>query len=389
MDYTTLAQRFQTAFGSPPTVGARAPGRVNLIGEHTDYNGGYVLPFAINRETVVLARPRRDMLLCIHAANMGEATTLDLRALGRSRVSAWADYIAGVAAQLQQAGHEVPGANLIIQSDVPIGCGLSSSAALEMAVLRVFEELMATTLSDEEAARLGQRVENEFLGLSSGIMDQFVSRAAMAGHALYLNCDTLAHEHVPVNLHDTAFVIADSAQSRSLTGTAYNERVAECAEALQAINQALGAAHANLSAIDENALEGVKGDLPPLPFRRARHVITENARTRVARDALVAGDAKALGRLMNASHASLRVDYEVTGDLLDVLVNTAMSIPGCLGARMTGAGFGGCTINLVSRDHVDQFSAEISKRYRAAAGKTARVFWTDAMAGSELLRDLF
>lgn len=389
MDYAPHIERFETVFGHAPSLGARAPGRVNLIGEHTDYNGGYVLPFAIERETVLLARPRGDRALHLFAANLDAKAVLPLTDLKRSPASPWADYVAGVARELLRMDWNLQGADILVFGDVPLGCGLSSSAAFEMATLRLFEQLEDAELTDDEAARLGQRVENDFLGLSSGIMDQFISRAGRAGHALFLDCATLANECVPVNLNDTVFVLADSAQPRGLTSSAYNERVRECGEAVAAINAATGRACTSLREVDLETLYAAEGAMPDVPFRRARHVLTENERTLRARDALTRGDVRELGRLMNASHQSLRDDYAVTGEALDSLTDIARGLEGCHGSRMTGAGFGGCTVSLVEKGQAEVFCRDLVTGYRVASGRDARVFWTEPSEGASALKGYF
>lgn len=385
LDYQRLLQEYADHFGAAPEAGARAPGRVNLIGEHTDYNGGYVLPLAIDRETVVIGRVRPGQVLKLYAHNLGETATVDLAQPVRSATTPWADYVAGVASAFQRAGHELPGGELLIAGDVPLGCGLSSSAALEMAVLRYFEGAVGAALTDGEAARLGQWVENEFLGLSSGIMDQFICRAGKVGHALFLQCETFEHRHVAVKLTDVRFVIADSRSPRGLTDSAYNQRVRECGEALACINSLANAQYATLSQVPDDIAEDLEDKLSGAPGRRFRHVRSENARTLQALAALEAGDTARLGALMDASHESLRRDYEVTGEALDTLAGLARAHPGCHGARMTGAGFGGCTINLVDAGAVSSFTAYLEAAYEKETGRIPVVFDTVPVAGASVL----
>ncbi len=261
------------------------------------------------------------------------------------------------------------GADVMIVGDVPIGAGLSSSASLEMAAVVLFESLGGYSLPGPEAASLGKRVENEFLGVNSGIMDQFIARMGREGHALFLDCRTYVFELIPVAFPDATFVIADTGVTRGLTASKYNERVAECQAAVEALRTALGREKAtHLRDFTIADLEACAGAVPETPFRRARHILTENDRTQSACRAMREGDAKTLGELMNASHWSLADDYEVTCAELDAMTEIARGLPGCLGARMTGAGFGGCTVHLVSREAVEGFARKLLTAYRERTG---------------------
>ena len=307
------------------TVLARAPGRVNLIGEHTDYNEGFVLPCAIDRFTEVTARTRADRT--VHVESDGEHDTFSLDAIRRTRT--WRDYARGVV-QLLQLEH---GASLRIRSTVPRGAGLSSSASLEVAVARALSDL-----PDEELALLAQRAENEFVGVQSGIMDQFAVTLARAGHALLLDCRDLSYRLIPIP-DGVAIVVCDSHIKRRLAESGYNERRAACEAA---------AARLGLSSLRDATLDQVR-DLP-----RARHVVSENERTLRGAAALESGDCITFGELMNASHASLRDDYEVVPPALDALAAATRAVDGCYGSRITGAGFGGCTVSLVTDGAVAQ-----------------------------------
>lgn len=384
VDTHALKAAFQQRFDGPPAFGARAPGRVNIIGEHTDYNGGFVLPMAIERDTAILARPRTDRRLCAYALNLDAHAETSLDRLERNPEAPWLDYLTGVAAELAKMDKPLTGADLIVAGDVPIGCGLSSSAALEMAALTLFEELGGFRLEGAEGPRLGQRVENEFLGLSSGIMDQFISRMGKADHALFLDCQSYAYDLVPVAFRDALFVIANTGVSRGLTASKYNERVEECAMAV-AVLQQRGGAGGELRDFTLGELEAARGIMGGTPFRRARHVITENARTREAREALAHGDAVRLGELMNASDASLREDYEVTCPELDAMTAIARALPGCFGARMTGAGFGGCTVHLVERGEADAFSRALLTAYREQTGLDGEVIVSAPAGGARAI----
>ena len=379
-------EAFAARFDFGPDVVAIAPGRVNLIGEHTDYNDGFVLPMAIARATVVAARRRDDAVLRACAVNLGREVTLSLdHPLARQPTDPWVDYVLGVLAQWRTIGHTAPGMDMLIAGDVPIGCGLSSSASLTMAVLRAVEHLSNTEIDGIEAALLGQRVENVFLGLSCGIMDPFVIRNAREGHALLLDCRSRAFEHIPVALEGYAFVIANTGVTRGLTASKYNERVAECREAVRTLCTTSGKSGTHLRDFTLDDLKAAQNAMEPITFCRARHVITENARTIEAAAALRAGDASAFGALMDASHASLRDDYAVSCDELDAVVTIGRAHPACLGARMTGAGFGGCAVLLVRRDAVEPFTEELLAEYHRAMGIRGEVIVSGPAAGAGVL----
>lgn len=368
IDPDSAVHLFSSQFGGKPEILARAPGRVNLIGEHTDYNDGYVLPMAIDRETVIAARPRRDRVLRIHAANFDATAEFLFGRWKRSAQYPWADYILGVAQQVEMQGKPLHGADCVLIGDVPIGAGLSSSASVEMAALALFEAMGGFTLEPGKAASLGRRVENDFIGVASGIMDQFIVRAGKAGHALFLDCRSLRYEHIPIAMDDVVFVVADTKVARGLAGSAYNERVRECGDAVEILNRATGTNAERLRDFSLNELDACAHLMPENLLRRARHVITENTRTLEACEALRAGDAAWLGKLFNSSDESLRADYEVTCPELDLMTAIGRSLPGCFGSRMTGAGFGGCTVHLVSASAVDDFCASLHLEYATATG---------------------
>jgi len=368
IDLDWARARFESHFGFAPEVAVRAPGRVNIIGEHTDYNHGFVLPMAIERETVILATPREDDVLDAYAANLERTVRARLQHWERNPDEPWIDYVVGVARELSLLGKPLCGADLMIAGDVPIAAGLSSSASLEMAALSLFEVLGGYTLEGAEAPRLGQRVENDFLGLSTGIMDQFISRMGKARHALFLDCRTFEHELVPVAFDNALFVIANTCVSRGLTASKYNERVAECREAVRVLSETLGKEGSHLRDFTLQDLAACEKDLSDVVFRRARHVISEDERTRTACQAMRTGDLSAVGALMNASDDSLRYDYEVSCEELAAMTEIARTTPGCIGARMTGAGFGGCTVNLVAADVVDAFCEHLLAEYEERTG---------------------
>ncbi|MGY2074437.1 galactokinase [Blastococcus sp. SYSU DS0828] len=360
-------ETFARTVGGEPDLVVRSPGRVNLIGEHTDYNDGFVLPAALDRGTVVAARRRSDGRLRTTAVRMGGNDDRAVADLRPQEGAGWSRYVAGAAAVLQDEGHQLTGADLVIDSDLPIGAGLSSSASLELGVMVALLALTGDALPPETLARLGQRVENEVIGVRTGIMDQLAIAGGVAGHAVLVDCRSLATEAVPVP-SGTAILVLDSAVPRTLAGSAYNDRRAECESAVAALStvdpglRALRDVSPDLLAEHARLLDGVQ-------LRRARHVVGENARVLAAADALRRGDARAFGELMDRSHASLRDDYEVSVPELDALVGIARGTAGVLGARLTGAGFGGCAVALVERDSAAAAAAAITAAYRSATGR--------------------
>jgi galactokinase len=345
---------------------------VNVIGEHTDYNQGYVLPMAIEQATFILGRKRSDMTLDAYAANLDRSAQADLARPARDPGENWIDYIVGVANELEKLGKPVCGADVLVVGDVPIGCGLSSSASYEMAALVLFEAMGGFVIEGAEAPKLGRRVENDFLGLSTGIMDQFISRMGKAGHALFLDCRTYDYDLVPVQFATAKFIIANTCVARGLTSSKYNERVAQCGEAVAGLGAA-GKQGTHLRDFTLGDLLEARANMSDIAYRRGRHVISEDDRTLEACEAMRIGDAVALGKLMDLSDESLRVDYEVTCPELDAMTAIARTIPGCFGSRMTGAGFGGCTISLVANEAVDSFAKTLLMEYHASTGLDGQI----------------
>jgi galactokinase len=356
---------FRRIFGNQPEAVARAPGRVNLIGEHVDYNDGLVVPVAIELDVVVCARARADGVLVVHADDLGQTSTLEIDA---DDASGWAAYVVGVAALLQAAGVLVPGADIAFAGDIPLGAGLSSSAALEAAMALALLRLGNAEMEPLHIAQLCREAESRWAGVSCGIMDQFAALLSRADHAMLLDCRSLETRFIPWP-PSVAIVVIDSGVSRQLAASAYNERVRECAAAAQQLGvPALRDA--------DTALLAASDHLPETLFRRARHVITEIGRTRSFGASLQAGELQRCGELLHQSHASLRDDYEVSSPQLDTLVAITQSIPGVLGSRLTGAGFGGCTVTLVQIDALDECLTQVPSRYRKETGLEARVFVT-------------
>lgn len=379
-----VVQRFRAQFGNPPEVIAGAPGRINIIGEHTDYNDGYVLPMAIERYILVLARNRDDKTLVAYSENREAYAEGDLEHMRRHPRHSWMDYVVGVVRELHHARHTVRGADLFITGDIPMGAGLGSSASLEMAALMAFQALNEFTISPEEMPRLGQRVENDFLELNTGLMDQFIVCNGKAGHALFLDCRSLAHEHVSCSFDDATFALAHTGITRELTRSKYNERVSECMQAVNALNKSLHTKASHLRDFTLDNLEAVREGMDPVIAKRARHVLSEIARTLEACTALRESDAPRLGRLMSASHKSLRHDFEVSSTELDTMCLEGSQIEGCYGGRMMGGGFGGCAVFLVAREAAPAFSQQVLERYQNQTGREGHVILSNAVAGARL-----
>lgn len=355
---------FHEAFGTAPDLLIQAPGRVNLIGEHTDYNDGFVLPCAIDLGTAVAARARNDAMVETVASDYGEERDSIAVDGPIAHAGGWRDYVRGVAVMLQDQGL-AQGADLAVSGDVPKGAGLSSSASLEVAVASTLARLGGLGINPTQIAQLAQRAENEFVGCSCGIMDQLVSARAQAGHALLIDCRSLECRPVPMP-EGLAVIVIHSRIERGLVDSAYNERRRQCEAA---------ARHYGVPALrdlDEAALAAGREGLDPLTFRRARHVVSENARTLAAADALAAGDLPRLGKLMAQSHASMRDDFEITLPAIDRLVEIAADAIGSEGgARMTGGGFGGCIVALAPEAAVERVRTAVARHYRSPDGKEA------------------
>ena len=375
-----LAQDFAARFGRAPRVFS-APGRVNLIGEHTDYNDGFVLPLAIERRTYVAAAPRSDRTIRVRSRNLNSEISFDLERPGPRRRGIWADYVEGMAQALRARGIPVGGADLLIESEVPAGAGLSASAALE---LSVGYALCALTGADPPDGRLlalaGQAAEHESVGTLCGIMDQYISALGRAGQALLIDCRSLEPRAVPLH-SNSSIVICDTRVKHHLASSEYNKRHAECragAEALKAVLPGIQA----LRDVSVEELDRHGHLLPELVRRRCRHVVTENERTLAAADALERGDPCRVGRLMVESHRSLQYDYEVSCSELDVAVDAALAVPGVYGARMTGGGFGGCTVTLVERRAVPELIVAVRDAFIAAFRSEPELFPSAACEGA-------
>ena len=371
-----LVDAFAGRFGGLPQWVVRAPGRVNLIGEHTDYNDGFVLPLAIDRAVWIALGPRGDRRVAVRSLDFKESGEFAIDGL-KNLKAGWIEYLKGVAWSLQEAGYGLSGWEGVLQGDVPVGAGLSSSAALEMATARAFHAVGAWDWQPAVVAKLGQRAENQWIGVNCGIMDQLISAAGQAGCALLIDCRSLETRPVPFP-PGTAVVVLDTATRRGLVDSAYNQRRAQC----EAASRFFGVPA--LRDVDLGLLNERGKGLDESTRRRARHVVSENQRTVDAVEAMRRGDAVTLGTLMNQSHASLRDDYEVSSPALDAMVESAVGHPACYGARMTGAGFGGCAVALIDAQAAEDFTAAVAAAYQTKTGHSPAVYVCQATNGAEV-----
>jgi len=363
VDKQNFRARFQELYNREPRL-FRAPGRVNLIGEHTDYNGGFVLPMAIEHATTVAAAAREDRKIRVRSLNLNKQGEIDLDAPEQKLRGSWLDFIEGVARILERQNVKLRGADLLLSSDVPTGAGLSSSAALEISVGLALTEIAGKTIDKVQLALVGQAAEHEFVGAKVGIMDQFVSALGKKGHALLIDCRSLQVEQIPFASSDAAVVICNSNVKHELASSEYNTRRAECEKGVEILQKFLPNI-TQLRDVSVEDFEKYKTHLPEVIRKRCRHVVTEIERTLNAAEALRKNDFTAFGRLMRLSHESLRDDYEVSCRELDLLVEIAADCRGVFGARMTGGGFGGSTVNLVRREFLNEFAEKISLEYRS------------------------
>ncbi len=374
----SVVRAFERRFGTEPTFVVRAPGRVNLIGEHTDYNDGFVLPMAIDRAIWIALRPRYDAQVHVHSLDFDETVCFALGSLENTGAG-WAEYPKGVAWSLQKAGYALRGWEGVLTGDVPRGAGLSSSAALELATARAFACAASDVPWDPKTmAKLCQRAESDWVGMKCGIMDQMISAAGRAGHALLIDCRSLETEAVPLP-PETVVVALDTATRRGLVDSVYNERRAQCEAAADLFGVPA------LRDVSVEQFEAHAHALGVLTRMRTRHVVTEDERTLQAVQAMRRGDAVELGRLMNASHASLRDDFEVSSEELDAMVVCARRRDACYGARMTGAGFGGCAVALIHAEAARTFAEAVAACYRRATGIAPNVYVCAATDGAEVV----
>jgi galactokinase len=377
-EYKAEIGKFTGLFNRNPEYAIKSPARVNIIGEHTDYNEGFVFPAAINCSTHLVAAKNGKRQVRVYSTTYNEMSEFSLDKLKRSHH--WSDYVKGVAKELIEQDCPVEGFDAVIGGDIPIASGLSSSASLEMAVSEACSALFRFSLEAWEQIKLCRRAENHFVGVNCGIMDQFSIRMGRRGHGLFLDCRSLDYEAVPIPADELVFVIADSRVERGLGATEYHQRQKQCERGrrfFSSINKSMR----SLRDVEEDLLIINREKLDPVIFRRCRHVITENKRVLRAVEALKKPDMAFFGELMNLSHESCKNDYEVSCKELDLLVDLARMVHGVLGARMTGAGFGGCTINLVMRNRVEEFKQKVGSMYKKSTRITPKFYVTQPEDG--------
>ena len=381
-----LVDAYQEHFGETPTHLSSGPGRVNLIGEHTDYNEGFVLPVALKRDVRFVFRPRSDRHVRVYSVEYGESYEFDLDNLVYNDGMLWANYVQGMAWSLEQSGLRLAGMDAVLGGNVPRGSGLSSSAAVEVGAAHAFLAASGelARLSGPEIARAAQRAENEFVGVNCGIMDQFISVLGRENHALLIDCRTLTYELIPMPA-EAALVIGNTRASRSLASSAYNERRQECETGVALLEPMLPGIRA-LRDVSSAQLEEYKDMLPVTVYRRCRHVVSENERVLQTVEAFRRNDLVTVGQLMNASHESLRDDYAVSSEALDAMVEAMRSVPGCYGARLTGAGFGGCAVALVEPGAEQAMADAIFEQYPKATNIWPEVYTTRAADGARVMQ---
>ena len=379
-------EAFFKKFGAEPHIAVRAPGRVNLIGEHTDYNEGFVFPVAIDREMLLLARPSADGCVNAFSLDYDELDSFDVGRIEHSSQHQWSNYFRGVLATLREAGYEINGFNAVLSGNVPQGAGFSSSAAFEVAVATTCNALFKLGILKKDIALLSQKSENDFIGVQCGIMDQFISALGEDDSALMIDCKSLTYKVVPLRLSVGGYsiVITNSGVRRGLVDSEYNARRSECSEGSKLLSQLTGRSIATLRDATIEDLTRHASSMPDKVFRRSRHVVSENQRVLDAVEALESSDILRFGQLMNESHESMRDDFEISCSEIDALVEMSQNFPGVAGARLTGAGFGGCTVAIIETKQVQSFKDRVIPKYEEQTGKTAEVYVCSASAGASV-----
>lgn len=372
MTIEQLAESFFSRWKTYPEVWAGAPGRVNILGEHTDYNEGFVFPAAIDRQITIVGSNRTDRKVRIFSTDFDQSSEFELSKIRKSSEVPWSNYVRGVFEQFLKRGEDIAGMDLAVSGNVPVGAGLSSSAAFEVAIAETIRTANALEMTKIEMALLCQAAEHEFVGVQCGIMDQFVSALAQKGTALFIDCRDLSYRDVQL-AGDIKILVCDSRVQRSLDSSAYNQRRAECEEAVASLQPLIREVRA-LRDVTPDLLVRHESLLPPTVFKRARHVVSENERVQKGMRMLDEGHIRKFGPLLYESHYSLRDDYEVSCPELDILVELAGRVPGTVGARMTGAGFGGCTVNLVEETALQHFMESVSESYRQQTDRDCQIY---------------
>jgi galactokinase len=376
VDNYQLLEGFKTKYSGPQVV-VKAPGRVNIIGEHTDYNDGFVMPVAIDRFTWIAARSRTDSRVKLTSLDFVNTIEFDLQDIRKDK-EGWGEYFKAVAWILEEKGYPLKGFEGVVTGNVPIGAGLSSSAALELALCKMFAEVSNFDWVPPEMAKLSQEAENRWVGVNCGIMDQMISACGKENQALLIDCKDLSMQTAPLP-KGTSIVVMDTSTRRGLVDSAYNERRQQCEDAAKFFGVK------TLREVDINQLEEVKDKLSELVYQRAKHVISENNRVLEAFKAMKNNDSETLGQLMNESHESLRYDFEVCNSALNTIVGIAQKQTGCLGARMTGAGFGGCAVALIKSDSAEKFVQEVSKDYHEKTKLDAKIYVCKISDGAQTI----
>lgn len=384
---SALLEKFKQQFGGKGEKSRIffAPGRVNLIGEHTDFTGGYVLPAALTYGTWAVVRRRQDRRFRLASTSFSGMVEFDANEVGYLKEDGWANYPKGVLAEIKRLGVSLYGCDILFSGNIPKGAGLSSSASIEMVTAIAMKWVDGLEFSSVDLTQLAQRAENQFVGVNCGIMDQFASGMGKAGHAILLKCDTLDYRYVPLSLGDYQLVITNSNKQRSLTESKYNQRRLECEEGVSILQHHLPG-FTCLGNVSVEQWQTVQGNVKsPGVKKRLEHIIQENARTLASTKFLEAGNLKAFGEFMIQSHESLRDLYEVTGSELDTLFEEARQVSGCVGTRMTGAGFGGCTVSLVHQESIADFKTRVAKGYTAKIGLIPEFYICDCGDGAREL----
>jgi len=381
-DLSQLTAAFQAEFaskGEPRYF--RAPGRVNLIGGHTDYNDGFVLPVAIDREMLVAARPRDDKTIRAYTCNFTDTRSFELDRIEFNDEVMWINYLQGVAKYLQESGCSLGGLDIALLGRVPLGAGLSSSAALEVAVASAFREIFQLELADEKLASIARQAENDFVGVNCGIMDQFISVLGRKDKALFLDCRSRDYELIPIKDGGYKIVVANTNVEHQLADSAYNRRQQECQQGVEMLASLLAGEITSLRDVSPDEFTAVRDKLPEVIRNRCQHVISENQRVKDCKQALLDNDLERVGELISLSHQSLSSLYQVSCEELDLMVDIALKIEGVLGARMTGAGFGGSTVNLVEDQAVSEFKTRVASEYQEKTGISPDIYICEIVDG--------
>lgn len=375
---------FERLFSSSPTTIVKAPGRVDLMGNHTDYNGGFVLPVAVNLDVVAAGKLRDDKTVSVYSQNFEAKSEFSLDDITHDDVNTWSNYVRGVVLFLLEAGIELRGASIVMHGNVPIGSGMSSSAAIEMATGFLFQSLLGFELGGPEMALIGQKAENKFVGVNTGIMDQFISRLGKKDHALFIDCRTLEYDQFPLDTSRVKIVVCDTMKRRGLVDSEYDLRRSQCEEASRLFAQWIPNV-TQLRDVTSADFQNYKDRLPEVVRKRAEHVIYENERVLESRAVLECGNFEGFGKLMDASHDSARDLYEVSCAELDAMAEVCRKAPGSLCNRMAGAGFGGCSVSLVKDEFVEQFTSVVAVEYEKKTGLVPNLYICTAEDGASVI----